>query len=222
MKTQIRFISLALFTLCMLNMNAQKKITLYEEYYQITKEGEIDTSQITQTRTYFFKNNKFYSGCINVNGNVTEVDSYIDQYSSLYKQDDNRPIIEKDENERIIQPKKYQTSNDSIHYYTYNRWGDIIKDELIIQDDDKIKKTVFTYEYYYLPMYSYSTNDIGITSCNNNYTALWIKRTVKQDGIIIESINRKIQKSNTNYFNDWSKRLLKAMGYGPTVREKYN
>ena len=219
MKQIISFLFVVIFSNT-INVYAQKSYNLVEEYYQISTKGEIDNSSIKERRSYSFEDGKFISGQKNVNGIITKLDTYIDQYNSLLNIDDHKSYIHRDAQGYVTMQRYMKNQNVHVHYYTYNPWGDLIRDKLIIRSGNEKNTTVFTYEYFYLSEFTHATNAKGVTAisgCKNNYNALWLKKTVRKNDFIVEHVNRKVSKGKTKFYSSFAKKFLKMIGYGPTV-----
>lgn len=219
MKQIISLLFVAIFS-GSINIHAQKNYNLTEEYYQITKDSEIDNLVIKEIRSYSFEDSKFISGQKNINGIITKLDAYIDQYNSLLRIDEHKSYVQRDEHGYVTMQRYMKNQNVHVHYYTYNPWGDLIRDELIIRSGNEKNTTVFTYEYFYLSEFTYAKNAKGVSAISgykDNYKALWLKRTVRKNDFIVEHVNRKVSKRKTKFYSGFAKKILKIIGYGPTV-----
>lgn len=218
-KVIVKFLVIVFFS-CIQNLHAQENYHLLEQYYKITADGKINSSIIQEERFYSFEDHLFESGYRNCSDTITNLSTYLDQNNSLLKIDQYKSYTELNEKEQVVKQRYMLDNKIYVHSYQYNSWGDLLRDQLVIRSGDQRKKIIYTYEYFYLPEFTYATNSKGVRAISgyeDNYHSHWLKKTVRKDGQIIEHVERKISKTKTKFFAKLGKKFLKAIGYGPTV-----
>ena len=197
-------VSAIVLCLCFCSSSAQKKIFKEEHYF--VKDGAIDNDCITERRTFKYnQKGEFVSGEKRIKGGKNyPLESYEDRYNSLLDIDRRNSYYLKDKDERIVMQRYYSGDTVFVHHYTYNKWGDLIKDKLAIKIGALQSTTEYTYEYFYLSKFTYATNEEGVTAISgyvDDYKSEWLKRTVRKDGKIVQHINRRISSPSNNEFS---------------------
>jgi len=183
--------------LCVLqacDTSAQKRLLITEEYCSVTENGSIDESTITEVRILKYRKGSFLSGEKIQNGEKIQLISNIDLYNPQQQFEQSKSYILKDKDGRIVMQRYLDGDALIVHNYSYNKWGDIVKDVLTTTKGSVKTTNEFTYEYFYLPEFTYATNDEGVTAVSgyvDNYESKWVKRTVRKDRKVIQHIQRR-------------------------------
>ncbi|BDD11681.1 hypothetical protein FUAX_41130 (plasmid) [Fulvitalea axinellae] len=207
--------------LCSVGNLYSQSVKLTERYFQISVNGEVDTTKIEEERYYFFKGKELIEAKSKVDGLSYNLNTYVDKHNSLLRIDDNNGHTVKNDQGQIITYRYIKGESIYTHHYSYDSWGNLEKDELVIKAGEQIKKKNLTFEYFYLSEFSYATNKKGVKAISgyeNNYNSLWVKKSVKEDGRLVEYAERKIQESNNSALARLGRKFLKVIGYGYTER----
>lgn len=163
---------------------AAQEINVYDEYYAIHN-GKVSDKIVLQEQKKF--------------DSPEEINLYPFLFVGKLRESAVRETVdEKGHLTELTERKDNQTY--ITHQYTYDDWGSIKEEKCETSSSDGVQKSLITYEYIYLDNFTYAKKKGRnyISGMEPDYNSFWVRCTVKKDGEIIQSINRKIRSRSSN------------------------